>query len=75
MIRKGTKVRMSTRLKQHLRRTGSAAHVKEFGDCVGIVLGKVVYPNGKTYEEVDVRWQPSNLKYMYFKNQLVRVNK
>ncbi len=78
MIRKGTKVRMSTAFKKFMRKN-SAAHVSEFGNCVGVVEGKVRYPSVdcagkfKTFSEVDVRWKPSGLRYSYFPKDLVRV--
>ncbi|MCC6333517.1 MAG: hypothetical protein IT380_05980 [Myxococcales bacterium] len=53
----------------------SSAHVEEFGDGVGIVQGLTdyndceptdsAYDPSKTGPEVDVRWQPSNLRYAY----------
>ena len=52
-----------------------SAHVEEFGDCVGIVIGltdnnncspdDANYDPSHTGPEVDVRWQPSNLRYAY----------
>lgn len=42
----------------------STAHIKEFGDCIGKVIG---YPNSY---DVEVRWMPSNLKYMYCKEEI-----
>ncbi len=61
---KGTQVRMSAKLKKELRATKSHAHVREFGDCTGVVLGLTDY---KTQQgpEVDVRWFPSGLRYAY----------
>ena len=48
----------------------STAHVNEFGDCEGIVIG----PMQPGWEwEVDVRWQPSNLRYGYHPDDLVEV--
>jgi len=50
----------------------STAHVEEFEGCVGIVDGPTDYNNmGETHDpdkvgpEIDVRWQPSNLRYAY----------
>lgn len=49
----------------------SSAHVAEFEDCDGIVIGPLNYNNPgesdptKIGPEVDVRWQPSNLLYGY----------
>jgi hypothetical protein len=62
-IPKGTKVRMSQQLKNNLLNNGSQEHLKEFGDCIGVVVG-LVFPNGEG-PELDVRWQPSNLRYGY----------
>ena len=63
-MKPGTKVRMTEELKRVFRLNNCAAHVEEFGDCVGIVEGPVDY--GTTSgPELDVRWQPSNLRYAY----------
>lgn len=53
----------------------SSNHVDEFGDCEGLVQGPTDLNNCKPGEpeydlsklgsEVDVRWQPSNLRYAY----------
>ncbi len=53
----------------------STDHIEEFSKCVGVVDGLVDYNNCKpddpAYDpsklgpEVDVRWQPSNLRYGY----------
>ena len=55
----------------------SWAHVEEFGDCEGIVEEFVVWNPGSPDEhigpEVDVRWQPSNLRYAYLPSMLVEV--
>lgn len=60
----------------------SSAHVEEFGDCVGIVEGLVDFNNCKPKDpaydkrklgpEVDVRWQPSKLRYGYHPDQLIK---
>lgn len=55
---------MSERLKHTLRRSGSAAHVREFGNCVGVVIGLTDYGTRRG-PEFDVRWQPSSLRYAY----------
>lgn len=47
----------------------SSAHVDEFGDCEGVVED-LVQPN---CPEVNVRWQPSNLRYGYDPKYLERV--
>jgi hypothetical protein len=53
----------------------STAHIEEFGDCVGVVSGLTDYnnvpPGHADYEsdkvgpELDVRWEPSGLRYAY----------
>jgi len=63
-MKPGTKVRMRAAFKAQLRATGSGAHVEEFGDCIGEVLGLTDYGTQKG-PEVDVRWAPDNLKYAY----------
>jgi len=68
----GAKVRMSEALKQELIANGCAEHTEEFFDCIGIVEGPVDYGETKG-PEVDVRWQPSNLRYGYHPDQLVFV--
>jgi hypothetical protein len=40
-------------------------NVEEFGDCVGKVDGLVDWGDGPSGPEVDVRWEPSNLRYAY----------
>lgn len=55
-------------------------HLDELGDCVGIVLGPVDHDNVPSTDptwnpravgpEVDVRWQPSNLRYAYDPTEL-----
>ena len=64
-------VRMSRELKLGLRRNGSEAHVREFGGCVGVVIGLSDYGNGHLGPEVDVRWLPSLLRYAYHPDDLV----
>ncbi len=88
-MKAGTRVKMSETLKAKLRgkcvpgkhlgelmeegaddcMLCSTAHLNEFGDCEGIVIGPM-YPD---WEEVDVRWQPSNLRYGYHPDDLVEV--
>jgi len=53
----------------------SLGHLKEFGNCEGLVLGLTDYnnckPGAESYDprkvgpEVDVRWLPSRLRYAY----------
>ena len=40
----------------------SSAHIREFGDCVGVVQGTA---SPDTDQYVDVRWLPSKLQYAY----------
>jgi hypothetical protein len=58
----------------------STVHVEEFGDCIGIVQGPTDYNNvpqchpdysqDKVGPEIDVLWQPSNLRYAYHPDDL-----
>ena len=66
----GTKVRMGEAIKKQLIVNGCAAHVEEFGECVGLVEGLTDYGTSRG-PEVDVRWQPSNLRYGYLPEELV----
>lgn len=68
-MKPGTHVVMSWRLKRINRRHKGWAHVQEFGNCVGIVQG----PTQPGWPEVDVYWQPSNLRYSYLPKHLVVV--
>jgi len=53
----------------------STEHVEEFGECVGVVSGPTDYNNvpsghvdydpNKVGPELDVRWEPSGLRYAY----------
>lgn len=61
----GTLVKMTQRLRENLRRNDCSEHVDEFGSCVGIVQGLASWGDGSSGPEVDVRWQPSNLRYAY----------
>lgn len=63
-IARGTQVRMSETLKASLIANGCADHVEEFGDWVGTVDGPTDY-GAHSGPEVDVRWQPSGLRYAY----------
>jgi hypothetical protein len=56
----GQKVKMSQKLKDILMENGCEEHVKEFGDCIGIVGDRFFdCPEFKVY------WQPYNLNYLY----------
>lgn len=66
MVVKGTRVRMKESYKESLRSGDefTLAHCEEFGECEGIVDGLIDYGFFQG-PEVDVRWQPSNLRYGY----------
>lgn len=72
-MKKGTQVRMSDELKRKFILNGCGDHVDEFGECTGNVEGLVDYGNRVKGPEVDVRWQPSNLRYAYDPSDLVEV--
>jgi len=51
------------------------SNVEEFGDCIGIIAGPTDYTGSECQikqlgPEVDVRWQPSNLRYAYLPEHL-----
>lgn len=50
----------------------STQHVEEFGGCVGIVGGPY-FTKVANAKEVEVRWQPSGLRYGYDPAGLVEV--
>ncbi len=50
----------------------STQHVDEFGDCVGIV-GESYFPNDPDDKHLEVKWQPSGLRYGYDPADLVLV--
>lgn len=50
----------------------SWSHIEEFGECEGVVEGPA-FPTLAGCDFVDVRWQPTNLRYMYRKRDLVRL--
>lgn len=78
MIKSGDKVKMSDALKESLIKNGCKEHVDEFGDCIGIVQDYVNYnSNGendprKIGPELNVRWLPSNLRYGYSPDELIK---
>jgi len=47
----------------------STSHVDEFAGCVGVVEGPM-FPDDPSAPEVDVRWQPSGLRYGYHPSSL-----
>lgn len=68
-MKPGTKVKMGSHFKQALMANNCYEHIQEFGNCVGIVDGLADYGDEKG-PEVDVRWQPSNLRYSYHPDEL-----
>ena len=75
-LKKGSRIRMTADLKARMWE-GSRDHVYEFGECVGVVDGFVDFHNvgdpldiGKIGPEVNVRWQPSDLRYAYHPSDL-----
>jgi hypothetical protein len=68
-MKPGTHVVMSDAHKKLLIANGCAEHVEEFGACVGVVEGLVAYGNCQG-PEVNVRWQPSRLRYGYHPDHL-----
>ena len=71
-MKPGTRVRMSKQLKEALKRNGCGDHVQEFGQCIGVVRGPVNYGT-QIGPEVDVVWQPGNLRYAYKPEDLEEV--
>lgn len=69
------RVKMSEELKQHFNDNGCEEHVKEFGNCVGVVDGFTDYGQTLKGPEVDVRWQPSNRRYAYDPKTLIIVDR
>ncbi len=72
-MKPGTKVIMSTQLKKNLISNNCQGHVREFGGCIGIVEDLVDFGTQKG-PEVNVRWQPSNLRYAYHPKDLIVCN-
>lgn len=79
MIKTGDKVKMSDNFKKVLIENGCKEHIDEFGDCIGIVCDLVNYNNdnendiNKIGPEFNVRWQPSNLRYGYLPENLIKI--
>ncbi len=67
-------VKLSAGGKRALKQNGSAEHVKEFRSCHGQVIGFTDYIN-RLGPELDVRWAPSNLRYVYPSAYLIKVRK
>lgn len=60
----GDRVRMTSAHKVRMALNGSAGHVAEFGGCLGHVDGPVDFGTQQG-PEIDVRWEPSRLRYAY----------
>lgn len=77
-MKPGTRVRMTKDFKRQMAQTGSAAHIQEFGGCVGVVEEPLDYnaPGEKDPRkigpELNVRWRPSRLRYAYHPAHLQR---
>jgi len=68
MLQHGDQVKMTTHFKDMLISNDCADHIKEFGECIGTVEGLVDYGT-QLGPEVNVRWQPSGLRYGYDPDQ------
>lgn len=64
-MKPGTLVKMSETIKQALIKNDCGDHVKEFEHCIGITGQHMEWPIGNKWPEIDVYWQPSNLRYGY----------
>jgi hypothetical protein len=71
-LKAGDQVKMSPTLKANLIANGCQAHLDEFGDCVGIVEGLVFEDD--PFAEVNIRWEPSGLRYGYDPLMLEKVS-
>lgn len=69
-MKTGDIVKMSEDLKKGLIHMDCEDHVNEFGDCEGVVEDKV----WNDEDDVNVRWQPSGLRYAYDPNTLIKIN-
>lgn len=63
----GAKVRLTYAAKLAYIENDCEEHIREFGNCIGIIVG---YPFPNDTSCVDVRWQPSNLRYCYLLDEL-----
>ena len=68
-MKTGDKVRMTKSCKNDLIESECENHANEFGDCIGIVED-LFYSKDK-YEEWNVRWLPSMLRYAYSSDELI----
>lgn len=75
-LKPGDVVKMTAAFKKRIKnpKKGSPDHLKEFGSCHGIVDGPVDYGTQKG-PELDVRWQPSGLRYAYAAKDLALVSR
>lgn len=71
LITTGDSVKMSDGYKEEMSKDDeNREHIEEFGDSTGVVLGQ----SEGDWPEVDVRWQPSGLKYSYDpKRDLIKI--
>lgn len=69
-MKTGDSVKMSDTLKLNLIDMDCKDHVDEFGDCIGVVEDKVWIDDNA----INVRWQPSGLKYMYDPETLIKIS-
>lgn len=72
-MKPGDRVRMTKDFKRRMAETGSAAHIQEFGGCVGVVVGPVDYNRpgeekdpAKIGPEVNVRWGSKAMRYLRY---------
>lgn len=67
MIEIGDFVKMSQTLKNGFIKNDCKDHVKEFGDCEGVV--EII----DEYKDCKVRWKPSMLNYYYPMKGLIKL--
>ena len=78
-LRKGDLVMMTKDLKTIMQLNGSGEHVKEFGECVGLVDGLTNNNNDGEYDlykigpEVEVYWLPHMIRFAYMPRHLVKI--
>ena len=65
-----TRVRLTQAAQDALVANGCAEHVAEFGGCEGVVEDLVVWSADQIGPEVNVRWEPSGLRYAYHPDEL-----
>lgn len=69
-MKSGDCVRWTTAFKNQYENTTMAPHIKEFGDCIGVIQGPMFLQSWPEAPELDVRWHPSNLRYGYDPSEL-----